>query len=126
MPLTTGMAWVTPSPLSMTIPVNVRSPTWRDVHEAARASTACTGDTETMSLRGDSSQGLHLRVLHDGAVLAGAVDFHQVLIHDTSGTDIQVTHFGVTHLSVRQTYVLTAGLQLRVRIGLQQLVPMGR
>ena len=63
MPLTTGMAWVTPSPLSMTIPVNVRSPTWRDVHEAARASTACTGDTETMSLRGDSSQGLHLRVL---------------------------------------------------------------
>lgn len=40
--LTTGIAWVTPSPLSMTIPVNVRSPTCLDVQDAAKASTACT------------------------------------------------------------------------------------
>ncbi len=39
---TTGITWVTPSPESITVPVSVRSPTWRDVHEAARASTACT------------------------------------------------------------------------------------
>lgn len=38
--LTTGITWVTPSPLSMTIPVRVRSPTCRDVQEAAKASTA--------------------------------------------------------------------------------------
>ncbi|KAF5911443.1 hypothetical protein HPG69_004364 [Diceros bicornis minor] len=46
-PLTTGIAWVTPSPLSMTIPVSVRSPTCRDVQDAAKASTAWTKDTET-------------------------------------------------------------------------------
>lgn len=40
--LTTGMTWVTPSPESMTVPVRVLSPTWRDVHDAARASTAWT------------------------------------------------------------------------------------
>lgn len=39
--LTTGMTWVTPSPLSMTVPVSVLSPTCLDVQEAARASTAC-------------------------------------------------------------------------------------
>lgn len=43
--LTTGMTWVTPSPLSMTVPVSVLSPTCLDVQEAARASTAWnTGD----------------------------------------------------------------------------------
>lgn len=40
--LTTGITWVTPSPLSMTIPVRVRSPTCRDVQEAAKANTACS------------------------------------------------------------------------------------
>lgn len=39
--LTTGMTWVTPSPLSITVPVSVLSPTCLDVQEAARASTAC-------------------------------------------------------------------------------------
>lgn len=42
---------MTPSPLSMMIPVSVRSPTCRDVHEAARASTACAGE-------GPSARGL--------------------------------------------------------------------
>ena len=69
---------------------------------------------------------LDLRIVQNTAVLAGTVDLHQVLINDTTGTDIEVTYFGVTHLSVRQTDVLTAGLQLRVRIGRQQLVHVGR
>ena len=56
----------------------------------------------------------HLRILYYRVVLAGTVDFHQVLIYDASGTDIEVTDLRVTHLSVGQTYVLTAGLQLRV------------
>lgn len=38
--ITTGMAWVTPSPLSITTPVSVRSPTCLEVHDAANAKTA--------------------------------------------------------------------------------------
>lgn len=36
------MTWVTPSPLSTTMPVSVRSSIARDFHDAARANTACT------------------------------------------------------------------------------------
>jgi hypothetical protein len=39
---TTGMTWVTPSPESMTVPVKERSVTLDEVHDAARARTACT------------------------------------------------------------------------------------
>lgn len=45
-PLTTGITWVTPSPLSMTVPVSVLSPTCLDVQEAASARTALGGGTE--------------------------------------------------------------------------------
>ena len=55
---------------------------------------------------------LHLRVLHDGAVFAGAVDLYQVLIYDATGTDIEVTYFRVSHLTVGQTHVFTTGHQL--------------
>lgn len=34
------MTWVTPSPLSITVPVNVRSPTCLEVQDAAKARTA--------------------------------------------------------------------------------------
>ena len=57
---------------------------------------------------------LHLCVLHDRAVLAGAVDFHEVLIHDASGTDVEVSHLRVAHLSVGQAHVFAAGVELRV------------
>jgi len=40
--LTTGITCVTPSPLSTTIPVRVRSLTDLEAHEAAKARTACT------------------------------------------------------------------------------------
>jgi len=36
------MTCVTPSPLSITVPVSVRSPGLRLIHDAASASTACT------------------------------------------------------------------------------------
>ena len=45
-PLTTGITWVTPSPESITVPVSVLSPTWREVHDAARANTACQTTTK--------------------------------------------------------------------------------
>ena len=63
-------------------------------------------------------------VLQDAAVGTGAVDLHQVLVNDASGADIEVSHFGVTHLSVGQTHILTTGLELRVRIVGQQAVPI--
>ena len=53
---------------------------------------------------------LHLRVLHDRTIFAGHVDLHQILVNDATRTDIQVTHLGVTHLSVRQTDELTRSL----------------
>ena len=57
-----------------------------------------------------------LGIVEDRAVFASAVDLHQILIDDTSGTDIEVPYFGVTHLSVGQTDVLAACLELRVRV----------
>ena len=66
----------------------------------------------------------HFLVLHDAVVSTSTVNLHQVLIYDATCTDVQVTYFRVTHLTVRQTYVFTACLQLRVRIVGQQTVPI--
>ena len=46
------------------------------------------------------------RILENGAIGTGAVDFHQVLVNDAASTDIEVTYLGVTHLSVGETDVL--------------------
>ena len=54
----------------------------------------------------------NLLVLEDRTVSAGAVDFHEVLIHDASCTDIEVTHLRVTHLSVGQTYIFARSEKL--------------
>ena len=50
------------------------------------------------------------RVLHDAIVGTSAVNLHQILVNDTSGPDIEVSDFRVTHLSVRQPNVFTACL----------------
>ena len=68
-------------------------------------------------LLGIAVGSLYLRVLHDAAVLAGAVDLHQVLVDDAAGADVEVAHLGVTHLSVGQTDILARGCQLRVCAG---------
>ena len=54
--------------------------------------------------------GYDLRILHDRVVTNRTVDLHEVLINDATGTDIEVSYFRVTHLSVGQTYILSAGL----------------
>ena len=64
-------------------------------------------------------------IFEDRAVGTGTIDFHKVLIDDASGTDVEVSHFRVTHLSVGQTNVFTAGKQLRVRIFFVQTVDKG-
>ena len=56
-------------------------------------------------------RGFHLRVLHDRVVAAGAVDLHEVLIHDASGADIEVSDLRIAHLSVGQADVLAVGAQ---------------
>ena len=68
---------------------------------------------------------LHLRIVADGAVGAGTVDFHEVLINNATGTDIEVTDLGVAHLAVGQAHILTAGLQLRVSIIGVEIVKIG-
>ena len=65
---------------------------------------------------------LHLRVLHNRIVLAGAVDLHKVLIDNATGTDVQVTHLRVAHLSVGQTHVFARSLQLRVSRNGRQII----
>ena len=52
----------------------------------------------------------NLRILHNRVVANRAIDLHQILIHYAAGTDIEVAHLGVTHLTVRQTYILSARL----------------
>ena len=70
-------------------------------------------------------RGYNLGVLHDGVVANSDIDFYQILINHSSGTDIQMPYLRVSHLSVRQTYVLAAGLKLRVGIVFQECIPVG-
>ena len=51
-------------------------------------------------------------VLPDGSILDGFVDLHQVLVDDSAGTDVQVTHLRVPHLSFGKTNVFTRGMQM--------------
>ena len=63
-------------------------------------------------LLGIAVSGLDTWILKDRTVLAGAVNLHQILINHTSGTDVQVTYLRISHLSVRQPYILTGSLKL--------------
>jgi hypothetical protein len=53
-----------------------------------------------------------LLILHDAVIGTSAVDFHEVLIYYAAGTDVEVAYLRVSHLSVGETYILTASLQL--------------
>ncbi len=41
------------------------------------------------------------------AIFNGLADAGQFLINDTAGTNIDMAHFRVAHLPVRQTYIFT-------------------
>lgn len=64
------------------------------------------------------------RVVHNGAIGDGAVDFYQILINDASGADVEVTNFAVTHLSVRKSDVFARSLKFGVGIFLNEAVPI--
>ena len=53
-------------------------------------------------------------ILQDVTAFTSLVDLNEILIYHATCTDIEVTYLRVTHLSVRQTYVFTASLELRV------------
>src|SRR5580698_1437083 len=56
------------------------------------------------------------------AVLNKQLDAGAVHVHNASGADVEVADFAVAHLTVRQTNILAAGVNQRVRIFAQQAV----
>ena len=65
-------------------------------------------------------------VLGDGAVLDGVVDARKLLEHDAAGTDVEVTHLGVTHLAIGKTHVLARSAERGVGVLLVQAIKEGR
>ena len=55
------------------------------------------------------------RGLGNGAVPDSVADARELLVHHAAGADIQMTHFRIAHLAVRQTYIAAAGAQKGVR-----------
>ncbi len=63
-------------------------------------------------------------IFHYGIVAASAVYFHQILIDNASRTNVEVTDFGVAHLTIGQAHIFARSLQLRMRIDGVQAVPI--
>ena len=55
-------------------------------------------------------------ILRKRTITNGYINTLQFLVDDTTGAQIQVTYFRVTHLPVGQTYCFTAGNQGRIRV----------
>ena len=55
---------------------------------------------------------LHLSILAYRAISASTVNLYQILIYNTSGTNVEVTYLRVTHLTIRKTNVFTRSLKL--------------
>ena len=68
---------------------------------------------------------LYFRVLENRTGGDSFVDFNEVLVYDSTGTDVEVADFAVAHLSVGQTYIFAACLKLAVGICLYEVVPVG-
>ena len=64
----------------------------------------------------------HLFVLQNGTVFAGAVDLHEILIHHSAGTDIEVAHLRVAHLAVWQADIFARSAQLRMSRNCCQII----
>ena len=71
-----------------------------------------THEVDAATLLGIFEGAYNFRILGDGAIFAGHVDLHKVLIYDTTAADVHMTHFRVTHLSSRQTHVEAIGAEL--------------
>ena len=69
--------------------------------------------------------GGYLLVLQELVLAAGDVDLHQVLVNDAACTEVHVSYFGISHLSVRKTDILSAGVEVGIRIFCPQGVDEG-
>ena len=68
---------------------------FEEVFEAGVYATVAGESHEMHSLAfayGILECALHLGVLHDAVVTAGTVDFHKILIDDTSAADVEVAN----------------------------------
>ena len=59
---------------------------------------------------------LNLRIFKQFVFPARHIDFHKVLIDDPSGTEVQMSHLRISHLSLRKSHSLAAGLKMRMWI----------
>lgn len=65
-------------------------------------------------------------VLGNGAVLDSVIDARKLLEHDAAGTDVEVAHLGVAHLTVGKAHVLARSAERGVRVLLVQAIKEGR
>ena len=60
--------------------------------------------------------GLDFRIFEQLVLPARHINFHKVLINDPSGTEVQMSHLRISHLSLRKSHSLAAGLKMRMWI----------
>ena len=91
-----------------------------------RVNTAIRNQTHKVNLLAICSSilkcGLNLCIILNRAITASTVNLYQVLIYNTTCTNIEVTYLRVTHLALGQTHIFAIGTQLSVRIFLSECV----
>lgn len=65
------------------------------------------------------------RIFRERAVGDGSVDLHEVLVYDSTGTDVEVTDFGITHLAVGEANIFAASGELGIGIGRHKVIHIG-
>ena len=85
-----------------------------------------THDVQRLAVVPGVVHGLDVdRVFKELAGLNLLGDLGQDLEHDAAGADVGVTDLGVAHLTLGQTYVQTAGLELGAGVFGKELVEIG-
>ena len=69
---------------------------------------------------------LDLSVLKEFVFAACDIYLDKVLIHNASGAKVEVTHLGVSHLSVRKAHIFSAGLESAHRVLLAESLDVRR
>ena len=59
---------------------------------------------------------LDFLVLHQFVVAASHIDLYEILIYHAACSEVHMSHLGISHLSVRKTHILAAGLKMGHRV----------
>ena len=51
-------------------------------------------------------------ILEQFVLFAGHIDLYEVLVDGSTCAEVHMSHFGVSHLSVREAYVFSASLEV--------------